>query len=505
MATFANYLARNKLATQSHQIDGIKWCADLETSGVSMEGHHISSGILADEMGLGKTIQMIGLMLTNFKLHTLIVLPRALLEQWESTIITTLGHDPLVYHGHCRHLDKQSLLDSPIVLTTYGMLSTSSVLHEVDWDRIIFDEAHHLRNRRTKCHLAAVRAKASHKWLVTGTPIQNSISDFYGLCAVLGIPQSFYVNRKNMATIVDSVILKRTKSEAGIELPSMKRTNILVKWENEKEKQLAESIHSSLAFSRITRTDGCNSGLHYFAMLQRARQSCIDMSLMNKSLLEEFQSKINKVVEIIVERKDNGTSKLVFCHYRAEIDKLKSLLLGEGLTVATFDGRTTQAERRGLIGRSDLNVLILQINTGCEGLNLQQFSEVYFVVPHWNPAVEDQAVARSHRIGQEKPVSVFSFRMESFDEDRRSQTMDGYVKQVQRVKRDEMDVIDHPDPEDVGAELMCADGESDKCAICLTEQHKHTHTRLDCGHCFHKTCIKSWFERSTTCPTCRQS
>lgn len=504
MATFANYLARNKLATQSHQIDGIKWCADLETSGVSMEGYHISSGILADEMGLGKTIQMIGLMLTNFKLHTLIVLPRALLEQWESTIITTLGHDPLVYHGQCRHLDKQSLLDSPIVLTTYGMLSTSSVLHEVDWDRIIFDEAHHLRNRRTKCHLAAVRAKASHKWLVTGTPIQNSISDFYGLCAVLGIPQPFYVNRKNMATIVDSVILKRTKSEAGIELPSMKRTNILVKWENEKEKHLAESIHSSLAFSRITRTDGCNSGLHYFAMLQRARQSCIDMSLMNKSLLEEFQSKINKVVEIIVERKDNGTSKLVFCHYRAEIDKLKSLLVGEGLTVATFDGRTTQAERRGLIGRSDLNVLILQINTGCEGLNLQQFSEVYFVVPHWNPAVEDQAVARSHRIGQEKSVSVFSFRMESFDEDRRSQTMDGYVKQVQRVKRDEMDVIDHPDPEDVGEELMCADGESDKCAICLTKQHKHTHTRLDCGHCFHKTCIKSWFERTTTCPTCRQ-
>ena len=503
MTTFDKYLERNKLSSQPHQLDGIKWCVELETSGVVMEGRVITSGILADEMGLGKTIQMIGLMLTNFKLHTLIVLPRALLEQWEHVLATTLGHHPLVYHGHCQ-ADKQTLLASPIVLTTYGMLTTSKTIHEVDWDRSIFDEAHHLRNRRTKCHLAAVRIRAAHKWLVTGTPIQNSISDFYGLCAVLGIPQSFYVNRKNMANIVDHLVLKRTKADAGILLPDMKRTNILVKWEHEEEKQLAENVHSNLTFSRITRTGGCNSGLHYFAMLQRARQSCIDMSLMNKSLLEEFQSKINKVVEIIVERKDNGASKLVFCHYRAEIDKMKSLLVGEGLIVATFDGRTTQAERRDLIGRSDLNVLILQINTGCEGLNLQHFSEVYFVAPHWNPAVEDQAVARSHRIGQEKPVSVFSFRMESFDEDRRSQTMDGYVKQVQRVKRDEMDVIDHPDPEDVGAELMCADGESDKCAICLAEQHKHTYTRLDCGHCFHKTCIKSWFDRSTTCPTCRQ-
>lgn len=500
MSAFSKYLARNKLDTQSHQTAGVEWCVGIETTGIMMGNRHISSGILADEMGLGKTIQMIGLMLTNFKLNTLIVLPRALLEQWESVIVTTLGHTPLVYHGaEASRVSLQELSSAPIVLTTYGMLSKGLLLCEMTWDRIIFDEAHHLRNRKTRCHLAAVHIRASHKWLVTGTPIQNNITDFYGLCAVLGISQPFYINRRNMASIVERLILKRTKADAGIVLPTMKRTNVLVKWETEEEKQIAEDIHSTLSFSKITGSG--DGGLHYFAVLQQARQSCIDMRLVDESLLEEYQSKINKVVEIIVERKDNGAAKLIFCHYRAEIDKIKILLAGAGMAVGSFDGRTTQSERRDIIGKVDLDALVLQINTGCEGLNLQYFSEVYFVAPHWNPAVEDQAVARSYRIGQEKPVSVFSFRMESFED---SQTMDGYVKRVQRVKRDEMECIDHPDPDDFGPELLCADGDSDKCAICLAEQHKHTTTCLDCGHCFHKTCINSWFERSMTCPTCRQ-
>lgn len=503
MSSFSKYLARNNFAVQSHQTEGVAWCVQVETKGVVMGGQRVASGMLADEMGLGKTNQMIGLILTNFKLHTLIVLPRALLEQWESNIVENLGHQPLVYHGTQR-VTTESLLAAPVVLTTYGMLSkVGGILHDVAWDRVIFDEAHHLRNRKTRCHAAAVEVRATHKWLVTGTPIQNKLSDFYGLCAVMGIPRHFYINRKNMPHIVDNLVLKRTKADAGIVLPPIKRTIISVNWESDDEKQIAKSIHSSLAFSRIT--DHSASALHYFVMLQLARQSCIDMELINKSQsLSEHQSKINKVIETIIERKDNGAAKLVFCHYRAEIDKIKTLLTDAGMSVGSFDGRTTQSERHDIIGRSDLDVLVLQIKTGCEGLNLQHFSEVYFVSPHWNPAVEDQAVARSHRIGQGKPVNVFSFRMESFDNDRRSQTMDAYVKQVQRVKRDDMEIIDHPDPDDVGPELMCADGDSDKCAICLSEQHKHTTTRLDCGHCFHKTCINSWFERSTTCPTCRQ-
>lgn len=528
---FKGYLARNEMDSKEHQIDGISWCMRIELEGEAMDGQRVRSGILADEMGLGKTAQMIGLIMCNFKPHNLIVLPRALVEQWCGIIQQTLGHTPLLYHGSsARNVTKQDLHSAPLVVTTYGMLSglkekpikgqpvKYGPLHDVVWDRVIFDEAHHLRNRNTRNHKAACHVRASHKWLVTGTPIQNGVTDFFGMCALLGLSQPFYVKRDNMAKVASRLILKRTKEGVGIGLPPLKRTVLTVPWGSEAEKQLAEDIHVHLQFSRLgTGREGNpfgGMGFHHFAMLQRARQSCIDMSLMKKNIeklmalelisedfpIEEamgYHSKIDKVVEVMSERKDNGRAKLVFCHYHMEIDRLVTSLSDLGMNVGRFDGRVSQADRDEMLERGDLDALVLQIKTGCEGLNLQHFKEVYFVSPHWNPAVEDQAVARCHRIGQDDVVDVFSFKMEPFDEDRVTRTMDLYVKEVQRVKRNEMSLVDG-ELEGDGEELK------EPCAICLDKQHQHTHSKLECGHCFHKTCIGKWFERSALCPMCRQ-
>jgi len=136
---------------------------------------------------------------------------------------------------------------------------------------------------------------------------------------------------------------------------------------------------------------------------------------------------------------------LVFCHFRGEIDTLSSRLREGGIqNICTFDGRVTQAARFRRL-KEDYEVIILQIQTGCEGLNLQKnFSEIYFVSPHWNPAIEDQAVARCHRIGQTKPVSVFRFHMESTFEKGLNEvrakndflTLDQYITTVQDGKRE---------------------------------------------------------------------
>ena len=158
-------------------------------------------------------------------------------------------------------------------------------------------------------------------------------------------------------------------------------------------------------------------------------------------------SKLNAVVRKILERKDNAKPKLVFCHYRGEIDALKSKLEKGGLRVETFDGRTESARRAHIITGS-CDVLILQIQTGCEGLNLQHFSEVYFVSPHWNPAVEDQAVARCHRIGQKLDVHVFRFKMKSFDEENTTVSIDAYIEGVQDTKRGFAKIIEPPSPQD---------------------------------------------------------
>jgi SNF2 family DNA or RNA helicase len=144
-------------------------------------------------------------------------------------------------------------------------------------------------------------------------------------------------------------------------------------------------------------------------------------------------------VSSILERKGNGCGKLIFCHFREEIDEIATRLRNGGITnVATFDGRTSNGKRYDILNDKN-EALVLQIQTGCEGLNLQEnYSEIYFISPHWNPAVEDQAIARCHRIGQTKSVYVKRFEMSSFisnEQDIPTRTIDKYVKDVQDVKR----------------------------------------------------------------------
>ena len=189
-------------------------------------------GILGDEMGLGKTIQMLGLTVANPKENTLIVVPPALVFQWKEAIDKFMDFTPIVYHGPEK--SRYSLTDlkkSPIVLTTYGMISVrvvgavdgvsdrreiSSLLSEIKWGRIIYDEAHHLRNPSTRKHRGALSMKSESTWLVTGTPIQNSLRDFNSLCAVLKIPKSFISSCEGITTVVKEM-LRRGQEECWTE------------------------------------------------------------------------------------------------------------------------------------------------------------------------------------------------------------------------------------------------------------------------------------------------
>ena len=152
----------------------------------------------------------------------------------------------------------------------------------------------------------------------------------------------------------------------------------------------------------------------------RAKQSCILPSLMGRRLVgkdlwkSNYSSKIDAVVDCILSKKDNGNGKLIFCNYRMEMDILLRKLTDGGLSgVIIIDGRVSGAERKKILSELHLyNVLIIQIQTGCEGLNLQEyFSEIYFVSPNWNPCVEDQAIGRCYRLGQKKKVFVYKFVM----------------------------------------------------------------------------------------------
>jgi SNF2 family DNA or RNA helicase len=139
-----------------------------------------------------------------------------------------------------------------------------------------------------------------------------------------------------------------------------------------------------------------------------------------------------------VKRRDNDKKKLIFCHFKKEIDELVRRLSSLGFNLAVVDGRVSKSLRDSILTNKTLDILILQVQTACEGLNLQQFSEVYFVSPHWNPAIEDQAIARCHRMGQENSVDIFKFQMgdiEDPDTETIIPTIEYYVAGVQKRKR----------------------------------------------------------------------
>jgi SNF2 family DNA or RNA helicase len=476
MELFTKYLDRTNMEHKQYQYDGVRWCLNNELR--EDPPCDVRGGFVADEMGLGKTIMMIGLIYCNFMPHTLIVLPPILIDQWFMQIYKTTGHKALIFHGdNKKTITREELESAHIVITTYGAVTVTeknldkkvlTPLHRISWSRIIFDEAHHLRNSKTIRYISTRLLKAKSRWLVSGTPIQNSKADFYSLCAMIRLPASFYTNERNLRLLARSFILKRTKKSVGIQMTDLQIDTNIVEWLSPKEMLLSEEIHSAFAFSRvgshkclnkfIVNTFGGDKG--QLALLLRARQSCIYPKLLKNALDKlvekgeisdynsykdsfDHSSKLDAAVNSILRRKDNGCGKLIFCHFREEIDEVAERLRKGGMEkVATFDGRTSNSSRYQILNEKN-DALILQIQTGCEGLNLQEnYSEIYFISPHWNPAVEDQAIARCHRIGQTKPVYVQRFEMSPFisekhddDSDISTLTIDKHVGNVQEIKR----------------------------------------------------------------------
>ena len=327
---------------------------------------------------------------------------------------------------------------------------------------------------KTNIFKAAKELKVNIHWFMTGTPMQNKIQDLYALFILLGFKAKSWGTPLSLENLLDQKMLRRTKKDVGIHLPSLKIYIKTVPWLTPEEKELSTQIHSAAGLA--TSQTPLQLSLCRLAAFVRSRQMCvcpktIQLALGRENMfnfLEDINpvwdkihnSKISYIVAKLVRRKNINRRKLVFCHYRREIDELASLLKQRNIVVNIVDGRTSTKTKNMLFTPLTTKklwnellpkfhttrqipiynmvtsflkpeVLLVQIQSSSEGLNLQDFCEVYFTSPHWNPALEDQAIARCHRYGQKKSVKVFRFVMESYS----GMTLDKYCMQVQAYKR----------------------------------------------------------------------
>ena len=458
--TYKKYTDHSGLDFKQYQYDGVVWCVNNEKACKNLTTGFIGrgGGFIADEMGLGKTITMIGTFACNLVKRTLIVLPPVLIDQWYKQIYKTTGHKAVVYYGQKKKKIDLMGLGFCIVITSYAHIAFNNkgkkgekgekgekekgldddglnIIHRVLWDRIVFDEGHHLRNKNTHLYKGALHLKSRIKWIVSGTPIQNSKADFYNLSNIIG----FGVD----CDVSNVPILKRTKKEVGIMIPDMAVNLEAVSWKNKNEMKMSSCIHGIIGGfgggvggeSSINITSWLHNRFSsgVLPLYLRARQMCIYPTLVKSIVADmvrdniitqqeyadilKYSSKMDAVINTVLKNKDNGNGKIIFCSFRAEIDDIAARLRDNGIErVVTFDGRNSAGSRKTILCERN-DVLILQIQTGCEGLNLQEhYSEIYFVSPFWNPAVEDQAVARCHRIGQKKEVMVYRFEMGGLSE-----------------------------------------------------------------------------------------
>lgn len=487
---------------QKHQEDGMMWCVAQEHNKPEHQGKF--GGIIADEMGCGKTFMTISLIACNLLPKTLIVLPRQLIDQWKTSIFKITGHQPFVYYNN---KNEELLHDATIVITTYGVIShkykNDSIIHSIQWDRIIYDEAHHMKSYNTLKHISGNKLQSNIKWLITGTPIQNDINDLYALFTILDVkkPRTIPISELKKS------ILKRTKESVNIHLPPVITTETEVSWNNTEEKIVSRILHkctnpnlhdsSSIKYSSLsddkvcTRTtpecidepadifeptqqeitdDKCSKvsfknecvtsleniteietklknyilqimGSYYLTYYLRCKQACISTQLLHKlqdnitkcelhdntlisKAFANSNNKIKMVVQKLKERHNNCNNKIIFCNFRNEMDMIKQQLYDNGIyDVEIYDGRISQKQRINIL-QNKPNILIIQIQMGCEGLNLQYANEIYFVGPLWNPAAEQQAIGRCYRLGQTKSTYVFKFYMENIYEEK---SMDYYI------------------------------------------------------------------------------
>ncbi|HMY20876.1 MAG TPA: DEAD/DEAH box helicase, partial [Polyangium sp.] len=420
---------RNLKATlRPYQDGGLAWLKFIH--GMS------SGGVLADDMGLGKTVQTIALLLSvkqeEKQLKTLIVAPTSVVTNWERELerfAPTLR--VALWHGSDRHLLVEAVEDAEVIITSYALLRRDEeFLTKLDLTYAILDEAQHIKNPMSATAAAAKRLKARRRLALTGTPIENRLSEIWSIFdfvspGLLGPLDKFesrfarpieagdYKMAQRLRAIIHPFILRRTKQEVAKDLPEKIETDQICDLTGEQRAiyaQVAREVRAQV-MGEVERVGLEKSQIQILAGLTRLRQAACDPRLLGlpKEFADDDSGKLVALRELISEAVEGGHKVLVFSQFVMMLKLIEKAMKEDGVPYEYLDGSTKDRAERVERFQTDptVPVFLISLKAGGTGLNLTAADTVIHFDPWWNPAVEQQATDRAHRIGQTKVVTAY--------------------------------------------------------------------------------------------------
>ena len=387
-------------------------------------------GILADEMGLGKTIQTIAFLLSNKDKKSIVITPTALIYNWKNELEKFA---PTLKVGllHAAKSEREKILDNidnyDVILTTYTTYKKDIDKYKnINFDYCIIDEAQNIKNPDAIITKAIKNVNAKVKFALTGTPIENNLMELWSIFDFI-MPgylynkskfKSIFVNNdKNiieLKNLIKPFILRRTKKEVITELPDKIEQKIII--DLEKEHKRAYKGYVNLITRKIKENNQDN--ITVFSYLTKLRQLCLSPELMVKNY-QGKNSKLDVLINIINDSSDEKI--LVFSQFTKVLEVIGKRLNEENILYSYLDGKTSAKDRVKLVEEFNTNnnkVFLISLKAGGTGLNLTSANIVVHFDPWWNPAVEDQASDRAHRIGQKNVVNVIKLIAKGTAEER---------------------------------------------------------------------------------------
>ncbi len=406
---------------RDYQKEGFQWLARLSSWGVG--------GCLADDMGLGKTLQSLAIILQNATNGpSLVVAPTSVSTNWMSEVVKftpTITIKTLTSKDRKKTIEELQSYD--LLITTYTLLQQEEeLLQQVKWQTVILDEAQAIKNAATKRSRAAMSLQAKFKLITTGTPIENHLGELWNLFhfinpGLLGSLNSFNDRfavpierfqdrdaRLKLKKLIRPFILRRIKSQVLDELPSRTEVTLNVQMSPE-ESHFYEALRQNAIDILEHNKEKKGRHLQILTEIMKLRQACCNPRLLdqNSSIKSAKLEVFSSVVEELIESRHKV---LVFSQFIGHLQIIREYLEEKGMSYQYLDGSTSSKLRKERVeafqaGHGD--VFLISLKAGGLGLNLTAADYVIHMDPWWNPAIEDQASDRAHRIGQTRPVTIY--------------------------------------------------------------------------------------------------